>query len=155
MCLSGRLWQPSGVLGRGPRPGVMGSGMRRAQLSRSLCQSVRVPLLDQRHPRSLCLKERPLARLFFHQLTSNFQFFCLSLVALLLKFDFFLPIHKSRVTHTCASVKSKIKTLGVHSLFICVFTFSLGEKDKTYSMTPLRKKYMSVIAFIQHYSFVT
>lgn len=53
---SGWLRQPSGVSWRGLRPGVMGSGMCRAQLPRGLCQSVRVPLLDWWRCDSLFLK---------------------------------------------------------------------------------------------------
>ena len=57
--LSGRLWQPSGLLGRGPWFGVLGSGMRLAQLPRSLRQTVWVPLLDRGHPTGLLLKKSP------------------------------------------------------------------------------------------------
>lgn len=59
LCWSGWLWQPAGVLRRGPRPGVMGSRMCAAWLPWGLCQGVRVPLLDRRRPQSQCLREFP------------------------------------------------------------------------------------------------
>lgn len=60
MLLIGRLWQPSGLRGRSPRPCVMGSGLRSAQLSWRLCQSVWVPLLDRGHSGSLSLNKWPI-----------------------------------------------------------------------------------------------
>lgn len=47
MCLTGRLRQPPGVFRRSPWPGVVGSGVCRSRIPRSLRQSVRIPLLDQ------------------------------------------------------------------------------------------------------------
>lgn len=57
---SGWLWQPLGVLGRGARPGVMGSRVCTAGLPWGLCQGVRVPLLDRRRSQSQPLKKFPI-----------------------------------------------------------------------------------------------
>lgn len=80
-CVSspGWLWQPSGVWGRGARPGVMGSGMCRAKLPRGLRQTVWVPLLVWRGPGSQSLKKLPVYFLHFsHWFTALVFIFLLS-----------------------------------------------------------------------------
>lgn len=77
LCLSGWLWQPSGVFRSGPRPGVMGSRMCPAWLPWSLRQSVWVPLLDWGCLCSQPLKKPPPRPLFgspnslYHHLCSQ------------------------------------------------------------------------------------
>lgn len=56
ICLTGRLRQPPGMFWRSPWTGVMGSGMCPSRLSRSLRQSLWIPLLDWRSPTNLLLK---------------------------------------------------------------------------------------------------
>lgn len=122
LCLSGWLWQPSGVFRRGPRPGVMGSRMCPAWLPWSLRQSVWVPLLDWG-----CLCSQPLKKPAISLPTFAPPIHCATTSVLkdrlcLKIFWNFCPVISKR-EHTCQNVDDKIKPRGLYSLFLLVFSY--------------------------------
>lgn len=121
LCCSGWLWQPPGVLWRGPRPGVMGSRMCTAWLPWGLCQGVWVPLLDQRRPQSQPLRKFPvfcsLSISLFHHLSPLRQRLVYFLTGVIDK-------------HTSPNVDNKINTSWyILSLCICLFIFFVKEQQ--------------------------